>query len=83
METSSSLRSGTDLQKYIDPALESKMLFQKIKLFRGYFRAIRRAPICKTEKRVLYRYLLKRVRWARYDLLRDILSAVKKTLGRA
>ena len=83
LETASSMRSGDDLQRYIDPELESKMLFQKLKLYRGYFRAVRRAPICKTEKRVLYRYLLKRVRWSRYELLGDIVTAVKKTLGRA
>ena len=83
LETASSMRSGADLQQYIDPGLDTKMLFQNLKLFRAYYRAVRRAPICKTEKRVLYRYLLKRVRWSRYQLLGDVVYAVKKTLGRA
>ncbi len=75
--TSSSLVSSDDQQRYIDPQLKSRMLFQHMKQFRGYFNAVMRTKIDKREKRILYRYLFKRIRLARRELWGDITQAVR------
>ncbi len=76
-DTSSSLVSETDQQRYIDPELKSRMLFQHMKQFRGFFNAVIRTKIEKREKMKLYRYLFKRIRFARRELWGDITQAVK------
>lgn len=81
-ETASILRTEKDLQKYFDPQLKSKMLFQRIKLNGGFFQAVGRSSISGAQKWALYRYLLRRLRWSRKALFEDIVLAVKKTLSR-
>lgn len=80
-ETASSLADAKDRQRYLDPELKSKMLFQRLKLLHGYYRAARRVPIEKSEKRKVYLYLLKRIRWARYRILDDVYIAFRSLIG--
>ena len=81
-ETASSLHSGLELQRYFDPDLEKRMLFQRYKLYLAYYRAVKRAPIETAEKRIINRFLLKQMRWSRYQFLQDAVLDVKKLLRR-
>ncbi len=81
--TASAMATEEDLQRYFDPELKSKMLFQDLKLHCARFRAVHRAQISLAEKAALYRSLLRRVRWGRKRLLVDIVGGIRKSFGRA
>ena len=59
-------------QKYYDPERRGTFRFHTWKRYARLLDAVRRAPISGTEKRKLYAWLGRRIRWSRWTLLREL-----------
>lgn len=82
IDTASSMQSGRELQRYYDPELKKRMLFQRFKLYLENYRTVKRAPISAAEKKTLNRFLLRQMRWSRYHFLKDAVLDFKKLFRR-
>jgi hypothetical protein len=74
-ETATTLQGVDTILRYIDPELRHPH-FQHWKLYRSYFGAVTRADVPWKEKWCAYRYLGRRLRWARSTLYEDIRLAM-------
>jgi glycosyltransferase involved in cell wall biosynthesis len=77
-KTATHLKSADEVLKHYDPDMKNLMLFQEWKLQYEYFTAIRRAPITAAEKKCVYRYFFKQLRWHRNELIGDFAEMFKK-----
>ena len=77
-KTATHLKSAEEILKHYDPDMKNLMLFQEWKLQYEYFTAIKRAPLPLTEKKCVYHYFFKRLRWSRNALLGDFVDMFKK-----
>jgi glycosyltransferase involved in cell wall biosynthesis len=74
----SSSLTESQLQEFINPASVGHPSFRHTRTFAAHFNSVLRAPIDNREKLFLVRYLLKRARWARWDLVEDMTSAMRQ-----
>jgi glycosyltransferase involved in cell wall biosynthesis len=78
----SSSWARTDLERqraYYDPARLTRFGFHTWRRLWHLFRAVARAPIPSRDKRVLYRYLGRQVRWARTALWKELAATLFST----
>lgn len=74
----SSSLTESQLQEFNNPALVGQPDFRHTRTLAAHFNSVLRAPIDGREKLFLVRYLLRRARWARWDLVKDIASAIRQ-----
>ncbi len=77
-KTATHLKSAEEVVKHYDPEMKNLMLFQTFKLQYAYLKGIKRTPLRLREKKCLYRYYFKQLRWSRNKLANDLREMLQK-----
>jgi glycosyltransferase involved in cell wall biosynthesis len=74
-QTATSLMSVEDDRKHHYPVMSARALLPTWRLYLGWLRYIRQAPVAPAERHAAMRYVLHMGRWERASFARDLLSA--------